>query len=61
MLADRPDRDGSCRPVTTVALCIAKYMSDTTAEISENAALFLRSDRPSTLIRHENALQSGGI
>ena len=33
MLADRPDRDGS------------KYMSDTTAEISENAALFLRSDR----------------
>jgi len=30
----------------------------TTAEIIENAALFLRLSLPSTLIRHENALRN---
>ena len=33
----------------------------TTPEKFENAALFLRLGLPSTLIRHENALQTGEI
>jgi len=33
----------------------------TTAEKFENAALFLRLGLPSTLIRHEYVLQTGGI